>query len=124
GPAVFSLPAVLECRGSLDVDALSRALGEVVRRHEVLRARFVDAGGAPEQIVEPAGPSFVSQLLAPLAVADLTGLAAPEREAEADRRTAAETARPFDLAAGPLLRATLLRLGPERHRLLLTLHHI
>jgi acyl carrier protein len=120
GTAVFNLPAVLECRGSLDVDALSRALGEVVRRHEVLRARFVDAGGAPEQVVEPAGPPFVS----PLAVADLTGLPAPEREAEAERRAADEAARPFDLAAGPLLRATLLRLSPESHRLLLTLHHI
>src|SRR6185369_13254608 len=120
GTAVFNLPAVLECRGSLDVNALSRALGEGVRRHEVLRARFVDAGGAPEQVVEPAGPPFVS----PLAVADLTGLAAPEREAEADRRAAEEVARPFDLAAGPLLRATLLRLGPESYRLLLTLHHI
>jgi hypothetical protein len=59
-----------------------------------------------------------------LALEDLAALPAPEREAAARARAAAEAERPFDLSAGPLLRAALLRLGPEEHVLLLTLHHI
>src|SRR5207244_3653475 len=55
---------------------------------------------------------------------DLAARPAPGREAAARARAAAEAERPFDLAAGPLLRAALLRLGPEEHVLLLTLHHI
>ncbi len=41
-----------------------------------------------------------------------------------DAALVADAARPFDLERGPLLRALLLVLGPERHILLLTLHHI
>ena len=55
---------------------------------------------------------------------DLSALPATAREGELARRTAAEAARPFDLARGPLLHAVLLRRGPESHRLLLTVHHI
>ena len=117
GTAVFNLPAALECLGSLDVDALRRALGEVVRRHEVLRARFEVAGGGPVQVLGPATPFE-------LAVHDLSTLPPQERRQEADRRTTEEASAPFDLATGPLLRASLLRLAPDSHRLLLTLHHI
>ena len=52
------------------------------------------------------------------------GLPAAAREAERERLAAEESRRPFDLAHGPLLRAALLRLGPEDHALLLTLHHV
>ncbi|HSL82186.1 MAG TPA: condensation domain-containing protein, partial [Thermoanaerobaculia bacterium] len=45
-------------------------------------------------------------------------------EAEARRLAAAETARPFDLEAGPLVRALLVRLAPEDHAAVLTVHHL
>ncbi|HEX6864016.1 MAG TPA: condensation domain-containing protein, partial [Thermoanaerobaculia bacterium] len=117
GTAVFNLPAALECQGSLDVDALRQALDEIVRRHEVLRARFEIADGVPVQVVGPAVPFE-------LMVHDLAALPPEERLEEAGRCTAEEASAPFDLAAGPLLRAALLRLAPDSHRLLLTLHHI
>ena len=47
-----------------------------------------------------------------------------EREAEVGRLAIEEAQRPFDLARGPLLRVTLLRLGEEEHVGLLTMHHI
>ncbi|MEU8837259.1 amino acid adenylation domain-containing protein, partial [Streptomyces sp900116325] len=53
-----------------------------------------------------------------------TALPAADREREAALRARSEAARPFDLAAGPLVRARLLRLGDQEHLLLLTLHHI
>ena len=52
------------------------------------------------------------------------GLSTEEREAEVQRLAQVEAALPFDLGAGPLLRARLLRLGAEEHVALLTMHHI
>src|SRR5207245_7967781 len=55
---------------------------------------------------------------------DLSDLDEPAREAEAQRRAAEEGRRPFDLSRGPLIRASLLRLGAQEHVLLVTMHHI
>ena len=99
--------------GALDARALEHALGEIVRRHEVLRTTLRDQDGAPRVSVAPFAGFH-------LPVDDLSGAG----EAEAARRTAEEAARPFDLAAGPLFRARLLRLGAEEHVLLVSMHHV
>ena len=117
GSASYNVAAAMRLTGALDAAALRRALGEIVRRHEALRTVFTDVDGVAAQVVRPfAGLA--------LAVEDLAALDAEARGAVARRRAAEEAARPFDLAAGPLVRAVLLRLGPEEHVLLLTLHHI
>jgi non-ribosomal peptide synthetase component F len=119
GAAVYNLPAAIRCDGELRVDVLERALAEILRRHEALRTRFAVMDGRPAQqpvAVETQGPV--------LAFHDLSGLPAAERETEAARRAEAEARERFDLGAGRLLRATLLRLKPRRHLLLLTVHHL
>jgi hypothetical protein len=55
---------------------------------------------------------------------DLSGLPASDRERDAQHVAADEALRPFDLTQTPLLRAMLLRMTPEDHVLLLTMHHI
>ncbi len=117
GSAAYNMPAALRIRGALDTDALRRALDEIVARHESLRTRFAGAEGEPVQVIEPAG-------YAALAEVDLRALPEDVREREVRARAAAEAARPFDLAAGPLLRSTLLRLGADDHALLFTMHHV
>jgi amino acid adenylation domain-containing protein len=116
GGTAYNMPGAAELTGALDILALAGALSEVVRRHETLRTRFVAHGGTPVQVVDPAFP-FHPVLI------DLSALGADAREELAGELTRAEAARPFDLARGPLLRITLVRLAPELHRLLLTLHH-
>src|SRR5262249_20449631 len=74
-------------------------------------------GAQPRQRIVPA-------LALPLPVVDLHSWPAAQRDAEVRRRAEAEAHRPFDLAQGPLLRATVLRLGPEEPVGLLTMHHI
>jgi NRPS condensation-like uncharacterized protein len=69
------------------------------------------------QVIAPA-------LTVPLPVIDLRRLSAPEREAEAQRLITREVHHPFDLARGPLMRTTVLRLGDTEHVLLVTMHHI
>jgi amino acid adenylation domain-containing protein len=117
GSAFYNLPIALRLDGALDVPALERAMGGVVARHEALRTTFAERDGVPVQVIAPFR-GFV------LPVEDLSALDADAREAEAARRATEDAARPFDLAAGPLFRASLLRLAEDAHVLLLNFHHI
>jgi amino acid adenylation domain-containing protein len=117
GSAAYNIPVAVRLEGRLDAAALERSLREIVRRHESLRTTFADSGGRPAQIVSPeAGLNF--------RVGSLEDLPAGEREDEARRLALEEARKPFDLARGPLLRATLVRLQGEAHLALFTLHHI
>ncbi|HEY0602391.1 MAG TPA: amino acid adenylation domain-containing protein [Herpetosiphonaceae bacterium] len=113
----YTIPAVLRLDGPLDPAALARSFQAVMRRHEVLRTTFAVEHGQPQQLIAP-------ELELELPLIDLRDLPATEREAEAQRRAAAEIARPFELARGPLWRASLLRLDDTTHLLVLALHHI
>ncbi|HEY0737024.1 MAG TPA: amino acid adenylation domain-containing protein [Herpetosiphonaceae bacterium] len=113
----YTIPAVLRLDGPLDPAALARSFQAVVRRHEVLRTSFGLQHGQPHQVIAP-------ELELELPLIDLRDLPLTERESEAQRRAAAEIARPFDLARGPLWRASLLRLDDTTHLLVLALHHI
>ncbi|HEX6042795.1 amino acid adenylation domain-containing protein, partial [Longimicrobium sp.] len=113
----YNVPVALRLPGAVDEEALRRALGEVVRRHDALRTTFHERDGVPVQVVGPFA-GFA------LPVEDLSALDGVARRAEVARRAAEHAARPFDLAAGPLLRATLLRLAPDDHVLLLCMHHV
>jgi amino acid adenylation domain-containing protein len=115
GSAAYNIPFAAKLTGVLDVVAMQRALQTIVDRHESLRTTFAEKDDAPVQVV--AGSAGV-----PLPVVDLSRTSEPEREL---RRLAGKEARaPFDLERGPLLRGQLLRLAPEEHVLLLTVHHI
>jgi amino acid adenylation domain-containing protein len=117
GSIAYNLPAALRLQGPLDAGALERALGEVVRRHEALRTTFAEVDGAPVQVIAPFA-GFA------LPVEELSGLEEGDRQAAATRRVEEDAMRPFDLQAGPLFRASLLRLGKEEHLLLLAMHHV
>ncbi|HEY7574850.1 MAG TPA: condensation domain-containing protein, partial [Thermoanaerobaculia bacterium] len=116
GSSLYNVPEAFVVRGPLDVRALEQALREVVRRHEVLRTGFGGDNGKPSARVADAFP--------PLAVTDLSTTPPSEREAKARLLAEAEASEPFDLGRPPLLRARVLRLDPEEHWLLLTMHHI
>jgi len=117
GTWFYNVPARLSFDGALDARALERALGEIVRRHDALRTTIAMRGDEPRQIVASAG-GFE------LPMVDLTGLPETERDAALERFASDETCRPFELARGPLFRATLLKRGEDRHVLFATAHHI
>ncbi len=116
GSTLYNMPAAFRLQGRLRTGDLAAALDEIVRRHEILRTVFAEAAGEPVQVVLPFAPGVLARV-------DLRRLPAVSREAEAARLTA-EVRQPFDLARGPLLRAALLVLDGEEHRLLLDMHHI
>lgn len=113
----YNRPCHVRLEGPLDLDALRTALTALVARHDTLRSRFVDRSGVPAVETDDAGP-------VDLRVTSLEHLPADQRPAEAARLAGAQARRLFNLAEGPVFRADVLRLGPTRHLLLITVHHI
>ena len=103
----------LRVEGVLNVEVLQQSINEIIRRHEILRTTFPAVDGKPLQVISPS-------LAMNIPVLDLQGLEA----AEIQQIVTKEARQPFDLSNGPLLRVTLLRLGPESHILVLIMHHI
>ncbi|MFC8453652.1 amino acid adenylation domain-containing protein [Kitasatospora sp. NPDC057223] len=121
GSAAYALAPSRRLRGPLDRPALDAALTDLVARHESLRMAFpaTEDGIAGVSVAEPA--PF------PARYVDVS-TAEDGAEPDAERRAAAviqsAVAEPFDLATGPLLRALLVRIGPDDHVLALVMHHI
>ncbi|WP_436494699.1 amino acid adenylation domain-containing protein [Actinokineospora sp. HUAS TT18] len=111
GSALYNVPVVLRVTGPLDVSRLRGAFAEIVRRHDSLRTVFAEQDGRPVQLVNHHLLNTVEQM-------DCPTIEAAEAEIQAEAR------RPFDLAAGPLLRVLLLRVADGDHFLMITLHHI
>ncbi|MCQ4206652.1 amino acid adenylation domain-containing protein [Streptomyces longispororuber] len=119
GQPVYNSPLALRLHGELDHEKLVAALTLVVGRHESLRTRYSEEHGVPHQIIDPA-PDRVD-----IPLTDLTDQLDPDKADETARALADEVATgAFDLAAGPLLRARLIRLAPTEHLLVLCIHHI
>src|SRR5690349_5629992 len=117
GTAAYNLPLAYRLRGPLNAAALELALGEIVRRHDALRTTFQMDGDGPVQVIVPT-------LEVPLALIEIVGSDEQARESELRGLIDGLVRQPFDLARGPLLRATLLRLGAEDHTLVVVMHHI
>ncbi len=113
----YHLPLYYHLDGPLDIAAFARSLNEIVRRHEVLRTVFRESNGTAVQIVLPS-------LHVELPLIDLSGLSGAEAERDIERLIDAESAVPFSLEVGPLLRAKLLKVSQEEHGFLLVIHHI
>lgn len=107
---VFNLGLTLRFTGPLDVAALIDALNDVVARHEALRTVFVEHEGIPYQLAHPT-------LKVELPVREIGA-------EQADATIAELRSYLFDLAAGPMIRPTLLKLDPQTHVLVVLIHHI
>jgi len=114
----YSLPGAVRLKGDLNREALRLSFQEIVRRHEILRARFVQVGAKPQlQICENSRFELHEMDLRD----PISGIAAEER---VNRELQEEAARPFALAEGDLFRVRLLRIAEQEHILMVTIHHI
>ncbi|MEZ3179524.1 amino acid adenylation domain-containing protein [Streptomyces pimonensis] len=113
GTYAYNLPLALWLDRGLDVLALRAVLQDLVDRHAELRAtvHVGDEGPYARIATEPELPFQQVFLTA-------------RSDAELRDRIRADLRRPFELAAGPLVRATLYTLGDGRNALLLTFHHL
>ncbi|HEX7843531.1 MAG TPA: condensation domain-containing protein, partial [Kofleriaceae bacterium] len=105
----YNMPLTVELGGPLDTAKLARALAALAARHAVLRTGFALEDGVLFQRV-------VDAVQVPVEVVDATEDDVP--------RLIRGFVRPFDLARPPLMRALVMRTGPERATLTLDFHHI
>ncbi|MFE5890195.1 amino acid adenylation domain-containing protein [Streptomyces sp. NPDC056462] len=117
GLPLYNTPLAMRLRGPLDRRALAGALDMVAARHEVLRTRYVGTDDGPRQVIDPVGPLALETL-------ELGPVAESERHARALRVAADASARPFDLARGPLVWGLLARFTDDDHVFVLSMHHI
>src|SRR6266496_1004482 len=117
GSPRYNVPQPIRLKGPLRPEILERSLNALLQRHEILRTSFA-------VVDEKTVQRIAASSLLKLTITDLNNLDENDRETEARRLASEEAQIPFDLSTGPLLRATLLRLSPDDHVLLATLHHI
>ncbi len=109
----YQFSAIFQLEGELDRAALEDALGDLLRRHEILRTRFVERDGEPVQAIEP-------DCRPPLEDVDLRGAGH-----DAWPRVVRERVRTqIDPGKAPLLRWTLIRLGESSWQLVHVEHHL
>ncbi|MBD1827451.1 non-ribosomal peptide synthetase [Microcoleus vaginatus GB1-A2] len=113
----YNVPAALRLTGSLNFSALQQTFNEIVRRHEALRTTLAVVSGQPVQRIAAA-------FHLPINVVDLRNLPKESRQTEANRLTAEEAQRSFNLSNDLLLRVTLLQLDDAEYLLMLNMHHI
>jgi NRPS condensation-like uncharacterized protein len=111
------MPYVYRLSGDLNFEALSKALREIVRRHEALRTRFGELRGNPVQMIR-------QSLDSDLTVTDVRGEVDEAISRVAANLIVSERQAPFDLAVGPLIRTRLLWISNNEYLLLVTVHHI
>ncbi|HEX6547667.1 MAG TPA: amino acid adenylation domain-containing protein [Candidatus Dormibacteraeota bacterium] len=117
GSPAYHIPQTFRFSGEVDAAALEGALNTIVARHEVLRTTFTAVDGEPRQRIAP-------ELRIRLHRHDLRALSESERQSESRRLARDNFRQPFDLARGPLIRATLVRLAEADWVLFTCLHHI
>ena len=115
--AAYNVTTAYRLEGSLDVQALERALLEIGWRHDVLRTRFTVINGEPLQVIDSA-QQIVLQII------DLQTFPKDARESEALRLAYQDASSSFDLSRDRLIRTVLFRLAPDKHVLYIALHHI
>lgn len=123
GSIAYNIPTAFRLSGPLDVSALEQSLAEIVRRHEVLRTTFAAVNGEPIQVIHPVSDDGFRLSILDLTTSQLLASGQPFLN-DIQNFLLKEARRPFDLAQGPLLHATLIRLAEAEHILLLTIHHI
>lgn len=116
GNFTYNASKGVRLEGPLDVPALEKSLGEIVRRHEIFRVTCSTVAGRPIQKLEPFQPFRLREV-------DLRELPDWGREAEANCVLIEDAQTPLDLGRAPLMRATLIKLDDDMHYLSLVTHH-
>ncbi|MCC5658371.1 amino acid adenylation domain-containing protein [Nostoc sp. XA010] len=119
GNNTYNDPISVRLSGSLNITALEQSLNAIVSRHEILRTVFVTVEGQPVQKIQP-----ITEISIPIVDLRVNERSPQQREAEAQRIALEEAQHLFNLAQGPLIRATLLQLDETEYVFLLTMHHI
>lgn len=117
GNSTYLMPHALKLDGPLNITALERSLGDLVRRHESLRTGFQNIDGTPVQVISPPRPVSIK-------IHDISTLPATELADKVRELRTLERQTSFDLSCAPLIRCSLIKIAENSHILQLSTHHI
>ena len=117
GNLFYNIPMAVRLVGDVNIDHLRKSLNGIVDRHEILRTRFGNVNGVPVQIIDQ--PFEIG-----LKIVDITDIAEGKRQEQAELLLRQDAQQPFDLAVGPIIRATLVKVNNVEFIALLVIHHI
>ncbi|MFE7116949.1 amino acid adenylation domain-containing protein [Streptomyces sp. NPDC057654] len=118
GPDIYAGQRMLDLDGRLDVNRLRTSWETLLARHAALRASFHRRkSGTAVQVI-------ARDVVLPWREADLSEMPEAEATARIGQLAREERAQRLDLTSAPLLRLLVIRLGEDRHRMVLTSHHI
>ena len=113
-PTLFHTFFVFQLKGSLNVQALTQSLQEIVNRHGILRTIFPVQDGTPQQVILP-----TQHVELPIRTPNTS-----DSESGLQQELRASIRRPFNLEQGPLFRAELWELAPDNHFFVWAAHHL
>jgi polyketide synthase PksJ len=117
GCPAYNIPSAVRLSGKLNIKALQQSFNEIIKRHESLRTTFSVVDGLPVQVIAP-------QLELELPVVDMCSIPESQQHDKVQKYVYEDNYKPYDLAKGPLIRASLLKLSEDEHVLIMNLHHI
>ncbi|NQZ11306.1 MAG: amino acid adenylation domain-containing protein, partial [Algicola sp.] len=108
--SIYNMSGAFDIIGHLRVPQLALAFEQLIAEHDVLRTRFIEENGEPWQCID--------------AQIDFTVNVVEIDMTELDKSVEEEAKTVFNLEQPGQLRATVFRVAPQHHVLVLTLHHI
>lgn len=113
----YNILGAWKLTGRLNIQALTKAIGLLTKRHEALRATFQSLGGKPVQLIREDLPPSVT-------VANFSLFNEKTRARRLEQLIQQEANRIYDLERGPLAQWTIVDMGKEEYYLLCAQHHI
>ncbi|MEH7804240.1 MULTISPECIES: non-ribosomal peptide synthetase [Bacillus] len=113
----YNILGAWKLTGQLHIQALTKAIGLLTKRHEALRATFQSLGGKPVQLIREDLPPSVT-------VANFSLFNEKTRTRRLKQLIQQEANRIYDLERGPLAQWTIVDMGNEEFYLLCAQHHI
>jgi len=117
GSPFYNIPSAYKITGKLNIPVLKQSLEQMVERHEILRTFFKSEEGKAFQLI-------LNEVAVEIPIIDLTALTGTVLQEKVQQLISEEARKPFNLSTAPLFRTSILKLDPDTHILLLTMHHI
>src|SRR5690348_4790686 len=114
--SLYNESITVKFRRPVDRDVLQISMAEVIRRHQILRTRYDMVSGQLVQVVAPALDNFA------LGLVDFRRGSERQKRDDLSTLSLKQTAQPFDLHQGPLLRALLVAMNESESWLVMTAH--
>ena len=113
----YNIPEAVELTGSLDLQILQQALDAIVSHHEIIRTNYLTVDDNPIQAINPPAP-------VKLEIVDLQQISSSEQQVQVSAYLYQASRQPFNLTTDLMLRCCLVKLAPNQHIFLATMHHI